>query len=102
VNQRFRQEEMAVEDVDASTAGEIDVSVELMERMPKTAKRLEQRYIELLEAKITSLETEIKLYRDEEKATTKHSVSIILLNQYSYLSPVLLKQFSHSLASTSR
>ena len=43
-----------------------------VEQMEKTAKHLEQRYIELLEEKIARLETEIKLHKDEP------SVSIIL------------------------
>jgi hypothetical protein len=54
-----------------------DVAVNTTQ-MAKTAKNLEQRYIELLEEKIARLEAEIKLHTDEQKNVSETSVSIIL------------------------
>jgi hypothetical protein len=45
----------------------IDASSNEAKPMDKTAKRIEQRYIELLEEKIALLESELKSYKDGKK-----------------------------------
>jgi chaperonin GroEL (HSP60 family) len=67
-------------DVMNSSTTDKNTSPNGMEQMAKMAKTLEQRYIELLEEKIARLEREIKLNKDEEKAVSETSVSIILLS----------------------
>jgi hypothetical protein len=48
----------------------INASANESKPMTKTAKHLEQRYIELLEEKIALLESELKSYKDGKKAVS--------------------------------